>query len=102
MFLIKKSGLVLVSRNSAAITLTSLPLKNLVKGLFKIFSMLIRELAWILKNCMPPTISNILCNIDKYFNEASLSIRRYFYMANLSTLISTYAHYFRGSKLSLF
>ena len=26
-----------------------------------------------------------LSNIDKYLNEANLSMRRYFYMANLST-----------------
>ena len=53
-----------MSRNSAAITLTSSPLQNLVIGLFKIFSLSanvvcsLREsiqvhlLVWILANCM--------------------------------------------------
>ena len=50
--------LVLVSRNSAAITFTLPPLKNLVIGLFKIFSMLISELVWILANCYASTLQN--------------------------------------------
>ena len=48
--LYKEVGLVLVSRNSAAITFTSSLLQNLVIGLFKIFSILISELVWILAN----------------------------------------------------
>ena len=40
----KEVGLVLMSRNSAAITFTSSLLSNLVIGLFKIFSLLIGEL----------------------------------------------------------
>ena len=66
----KEVGLVSVSRNSAAITFTSLLLWNLVIGLFKVFSVLIRELAWILANwkvrmeimkiwfCLVPNCSN--------------------------------------------
>ena len=46
----KKVGIVLVSCNSATITFTSSLLENLVIGLFRIFSMLIRELVWILAN----------------------------------------------------
>ena len=49
--LYKEVGLVLVSCNPASITLTSSLLYNLVIGLFKIFSILVSELVWILANC---------------------------------------------------
>ena len=52
-----------MSGNSAAITFTSSPLSNLVIGLFKIFSMLISELVWILANCLLPFVyhSTFIC-----------------------------------------
>ena len=69
--LYKEVGLVLVSCNSAAIAFTSSLLSNLVIGLFKIFSVLISELVWILANwyvdpyIMLPKNAQILGAIQK-------------------------------------